>query len=73
MGIRAYESLYSQLSSTHIFFLLLSFMVDETHLFQLSESVKECFDGWAQQQLVNTNMEQKLLDLTELLQTVIAN
>jgi hypothetical protein len=46
-------------------------MADGTCLFQLSESVKECLDGLAQQQLVNTNMDQKLIDLTVLLQTII--
>lgn len=48
-------------------------MADGTRLFQLAESVKECQEGWNQQQVVNTNVEQKLTELTEMMQTVIAN
>jgi len=41
-------------------------MADGTRLFQITESVKECQDTWAQQQLFNTNFEQKIEDLTHL-------
>jgi hypothetical protein len=48
-------------------------MAEGTRLSQLTESVKECQDAWAQQQIFNTNFTQKIDDLTTLVQTVLTN
>ncbi len=48
-------------------------MANGSRISQLTESLKECQDMWAQQQIFNTNFAQKIEDLTTLVQTALTH
>jgi uncharacterized coiled-coil protein SlyX len=48
-------------------------MAEGTRLFQLTESLKECQEAVTQQQAVNTNVQQQLQEVTDMLRTLMAN
>jgi hypothetical protein len=48
-------------------------MADGTRLAQISESLKECHDAIQQQHMVNTEMQGRITEVTQMLQTLVAN